>query len=76
MAGPVAAFGLFRLGDRVYHLNHAHLQALMYLMPSVAGSMAIYLTRARGPFWSSRPARILVLAVTHAEAIATLLAGT
>ena len=48
----------------------------MYLMPSVAGSMAIYLTRARGPFWSSRPARILVLAVTHAEAIATLLAGT
>ena len=72
--GPIAAFGLFYLGDRVYHLNHAHLQTLMYLMLSVAGSMTIYLTRTRGPFWSIRPARILVLAVTGAEVIATMLA--
>jgi H+-transporting ATPase len=36
--------------------------------------MTIYLTRTRGPFWSIRPARILVLAVTGAEVIATLLA--
>ena len=63
VVGPIAAFGLFYLGDRVYHLNHAHLQTLMYLMLSVAGSMTIYLTRTRGPFWSIRPARILVLAV-------------
>ena len=74
VVGPIAAFGLFYLGDRVYHLNHAHLQTLMYLMLSVAGSMTIYLTRTRGPFWSIRPARILVLAVTGAEVIATLLA--
>ena len=74
VVGPIAAFGLFYLGDRVYHLNHAHLQTLMYLMLSVAGSMTIYLTRTRGPFWSIRPARILVLAVSSAEVIATLLA--
>ena len=74
VVGPIAAFGLFYLGDRVYHLNHAHLQTLMYLMLSVAGSLTIYLTRTRGPFWSIRPARILVLAVTGAELIATLLA--
>jgi H+-transporting ATPase len=74
VVGPIAAFGLFYLGDRVYHLNHAHLQTLMYLMLSVAGSMTIYLTRTRGPFWSIRPARILVLAVSGAEVIATLLA--
>jgi H+-transporting ATPase len=74
VVGPIAAFGLFYLGDRVYHLNHAHLQTLMYLMLSVAGSMTIYLTRTRGPFWSIRPARILVLAVTGAEVTATLLA--
>ena len=74
VVGPIAAFGLFYLGDRLYHLNHAHLQTLMYLMLSVAGSMTIYLTRTRGPFWSIRPARILVLAVTGAEVIATLLA--
>ena len=74
VVGPIAAFGLLYLGDQVYHLNHAHLQTLMYLMLSVAGSMTIYLTRTRGPFWSIRPARILVLAVTGAELIATLLA--
>ena len=74
VVGAIAAFGLFYLGDRVYHLNHAHLQTLMYLMLSVAGSLTIYLTRTRGPFWSIRPARILVLAVTGAELIATLLA--
>ena len=74
VVGPIAAFGLFYLGDRVYHLNHAHLQTLMYLMLSVAGSMTIYLTRTRGPFWSIPPARILVLAVSSAEVIATLLA--
>ena len=75
VVGPVAAFGLFYLGDEVYHLGHPRLQTLMYLMLSVAGSMTIYLTRTRGPFWSIRPARILVLAVTGAELIATLLAG-
>jgi len=63
------------LGDRVFHLDHPHLQTLMYLMLSVAGSLTIYLTRTRGPFWSIRPARILVIAVTGAEVVATLLAG-
>jgi H+-transporting ATPase len=72
--GPIAAFGLFYLGDEVFHLGHPQLQTLMYLMLSVAGSMTIYLTRTRGPFWSIRPARILVLAVTGAELIATALA--
>jgi H+-transporting ATPase len=72
--GPIAAFGLFLIGDEVFHLGHPQLQTLMYLMLSVAGSMTIYLTRTRGPFWSIRPARILVLAVTGAELIATALA--
>ncbi|HUY55958.1 MAG TPA: hypothetical protein VMV23_12490, partial [Candidatus Nanopelagicaceae bacterium] len=47
---------------------------LMYLLLSVAGSLTIYLSRTRGPFWSIRPARILVLAVSGAEAVATLVA--
>jgi H+-transporting ATPase len=72
--GPIAAFGMFYIGDRVLNLNHAHLQTLMYLLLSVAGSLTIYLSRTRGPFWSIRPARILVLAVSGAEAVATLLA--
>ena len=33
---------------------------MMYLMLSVAGHMTIFLTRTRGPFWSIRPAPILL----------------
>jgi H+-transporting ATPase len=72
--GPLAAFGLFYLGDRVYHLDHAHTQTLMYLMLSVAGHLTIFLTRTRGPFWSIRPARILWLAVLGTQTLATLIA--
>ncbi len=73
--GPIAAFALFYLGEHVFNLDRGQLRTLMYLMLSVAGSMTIFLARTRGPFWSIRPKRILVLAVFGAEAIATLLAG-
>jgi H+-transporting ATPase len=72
--GPIAAFGLFYLGDHVFALNHPHLQTLMYLMLSVGGSLTIFLTRTRGPFWSIPPARRLLLAVLTAQALATLIA--
>jgi H+-transporting ATPase len=74
LVGPVAAFGLFYLGDRVFHLGHPQLQTLMYLMLSVAGHLTIFLTRTRGPFWSIRPARILWIAVLGTQTIATLIA--
>jgi hypothetical protein len=47
---------------------------LMYLMLSVAGHLTIFLTRTRGPFWSIRPARILLLAVVGTQLVATLIA--
>jgi H+-transporting ATPase len=72
--GPIAAFGLFFLGDRVFHLDHPHLQTMMYLMLSVAGHLTIFQTRTRGPFWSIRPARILWMAVLGTQMIATLIA--
>ncbi len=74
LVGPLAAFGLFYIGDRVYHLDHPHLQTLMYLMLSVAGHLTIFLTRTRGPFWSIRPARILWIAVLGTQTVATLIA--
>jgi H+-transporting ATPase len=74
IVGPIAAFGLFYLGDKVFHLDHAHLQTLMYLMLSVAGHLTIFLARTRGPFWSIRPARILLLAVLGTQALATVIA--
>ncbi len=74
VVGPIAAFGLFYLGDRVFDLGHPRLQTLMYLMLSVAGHLTIFLTRTRGPFWSIRPARILVIAVLGTQVLATLIA--
>ncbi|MCE5273816.1 MAG: plasma-membrane proton-efflux P-type ATPase [Deltaproteobacteria bacterium] len=74
VVGPVAAFGLFYLGDRIYHLDRPHLQTLMYLLLSVAGHLTIFLTRTRGPFWSIQPARILWVAVLGTQIVATLIA--
>jgi len=72
--GTVAAFGLFFLGLKVFNLDHAHVQTLMYLKLSVAGHLTIFLTRTRGPFWSIRPAKVLWIAVLGTQAIATLIA--
>jgi len=72
--GVVAAFGLFYLGERVFHLDRAHIQTLMYLKLSVAGHLTIFLTRTRGPFWSIRPARVLWIAVLGTQMVATLIA--
>jgi H+-transporting ATPase len=72
--GPIAAFGLFFLGDQVFHLGRPHVQTLMYLMLSVAGHLTIFLSRTRGPFWSIRPAKILLIAVFGTQTLATLIA--
>jgi len=74
VVGPIAAFGLFYLGDRVFDLGHPRLQTLMYLMLSVAGHLTIFLTRTRRQFWSIRPSRILLIAVLGTQAIATVIA--
>lgn len=74
VVGPIAAFGLFYLSDRVFDLGHPRVQTLMYLMLSVAGHLTIFLARTRGPFWSIRPARILLIAVCGTQIIATLIA--
>ncbi|MGA8400293.1 MAG: HAD-IC family P-type ATPase, partial [Stellaceae bacterium] len=74
LVGPMAAFGLFFLGDRVFHLGHPQLQTMMYLMLSVAGHLTIFQTRTRGPWWSTRPAWILLAAVVGTQIVATLIA--
>jgi len=74
IAGVIASFGLFYIGERIYHLDRAMVQTLIYLKLSVAGHLTIFLTRTRGPFWSSRPAKILLLAVAGTQIVATLIA--
>ncbi|PKN50811.1 MAG: plasma-membrane proton-efflux P-type ATPase [Deltaproteobacteria bacterium HGW-Deltaproteobacteria-13] len=72
--GVIASFCLFYLGERVFHLDRAHIQTLMYLKLSVAGHLTIFLTRTRGRFWSIRPAKILWIAVLGTQIVATLIA--
>jgi H+-transporting ATPase len=74
LAGVVSSFGLFYLGEMVFHLSRDVLQTLIYLKLSVAGHLTVFVTRTRGPFWSIKPARILLLAVIGTQLLATLLA--
>jgi H+-transporting ATPase len=74
LAGVVSSFGLFYLGERVFHLNREVIQTLMYLKLSVAGHLTIFVTRTRGPFWSTRPAPVLLSAVIGTQLIATCFA--
>jgi H+-transporting ATPase len=71
LVGPIAAFGLFYLGDRVFHVDRPQIQTMMYLMLSVAGHLTIFQTRTRGPWWSIRPAWILLAAIVGTQAAAT-----
>lgn len=74
IAGVIATFGLFYLGERVFHLGRETIQSLIYLKLSVAGHSTIFLTRTRKAFWSIRPAPILLLAVIGTQTLATLIA--
>ncbi len=74
IAGVFASFGLFYLGERVFHFNREMIQSFMYLKLSVAGHLTIFVTRTRRAFWSIRPAPILLAAVLGTQLIATLIA--
>lgn len=74
LAGVVASFGLFYLGERVFHLSREMIQSFMYLKLSVAGHSTIFVTRTRRAFWSIRPAPILLGAVIGTQLIASLIA--
>ena len=74
IVGMVQSFGLFYLGDSVFHLSRETIQSLIYLKLSVAGHLTVFVARTRGPFWSVKPARILVVAVVGTQLVATFIA--
>ena len=74
VAGVVASFGLFYLGDRVFHLSRDLLQTFMFLKLAVAGHLTIFVTRTRGPFWSIRPAPVLLWSAIITKVLATVAA--
>ncbi len=73
LMGVIASFGLFYLGERVFHFDRTFIQTLMYLKLSVAGTLTIYVTRTRGHFWSYRPSLALFAAVSGAQLVATFI---
>jgi H+-transporting ATPase len=72
--GVIASFTLFYLGETVFHLSRDAIQTLMYLKLSVAGHLTVFVARTRGPFWSIKPSRILLIAVIGTQVVATLIA--
>jgi H+-transporting ATPase len=74
IAGVIASFGLFYIAERMFHLNRDVIQTFMFLKLAVAGHLTIFITRTRGPFWSIRPAPILLWAAIGTKALATLAA--
>jgi H+-transporting ATPase len=72
--GVFASFGLFYLGERVFHFDRAFIQSLMYLKLSVAGHLMIFVTRSRRHFWSERPSTALLAAVIGTQTVATFIA--
>jgi H+-transporting ATPase len=75
LAGVIASFGLFYLAERVFHLGPAVVQTFMFLKLAVAGHLTIFITRTRGPFWSSRPSAALLWAAVGTKVLATLAAA-
>ncbi|MCB9854501.1 MAG: plasma-membrane proton-efflux P-type ATPase [Phycisphaerales bacterium] len=71
IAGVIASFGLFYLGERTFGLSRDVLQTFMFLKLAVAGHLTIFVTRARGPFWSMMPAPILLWSAIATKILAT-----
>jgi H+-transporting ATPase len=74
LAGVVASFGLFYLAERTFHLSHPVIQTFMFLKLAVAGHLTIFVTRTRGPFWSIRPAPVLLWSAILTKILGTLAA--
>ncbi len=72
--GVIASFGLLYMGETIFNMSTVTLQTMMYLKLSVAGHLTIFVARTRGPFWSIKPSRILLLAVIGTQIVATLIA--
>ena len=71
--GVFSSFGIFWIGDQILHLSRPILQSFIYLKLSVAGHLTLLVARTRGPFWSVRPAKILIGAILGTQFIATLI---
>ena len=73
LLGVFESFGMYYLCVRAFHLDPDLIRTLIYLKLSVSGHLTIFVTRTRGPFWSSRPSAALFWAVVGTQLTATLI---
>ena len=73
IAGLISSFGLLYIGEEMLHLSSECIQSFIYLKLLVAGHLTLFVARTRGPFWSIRPAKVLLLAIISTQLIATLI---
>ncbi len=71
--GVISSFGLLYIGLEILRLNTSILQSFIYLKLSVAGHLALFVARTKGPFWSIRPAKPVLLAVILTQLTATII---
>jgi H+-transporting ATPase len=74
VAGLIESFLLFYYAEHFAGLGREAIQTLMYLKLSVAGHLTVFVARTRGPFWTIRPSRLLLVAVLGTQMVATLIA--
>jgi H+-transporting ATPase len=71
--GVFSTFGILYIGLIVLNLDPLVLQSFIYLKLSVAGHLTVFVARTKGPFWSVKPAKSLLLAVIVTQLVATLI---
>jgi H+-transporting ATPase len=76
IVGTISTFGLVWLTHIPGHIPDTQVRTLIYLKLSVSGHLTVFLARTRGPFWSHRPAWILLVAVIGTQILATAIART
>jgi H+-transporting ATPase len=70
----IQSFGLLYLGDTVHHLDHSHLQTMMFLQLVAGGHLMLFVTRSRGVFWKSPyPSSKLFFAIVATQIVAVLM---
>ena len=74
--GMLSTFALVWVGHDGLVLSEPLLRTLVYLKLSVSGHLTVFLARTRGPFWSIRPAGVLLAAVVGTQILATVIALT
>ena len=70
----IRSFGIYYLGTYAFNLDPDTIRTMIYLNLSIGGHLTVFVARTRGPFWSVKPARILLLAVIGTQILATFIA--